>query len=81
MGYFVYLLRCRDDSLYCGYTHDLVARVKWHQAGRASKYTRSRLPVVLVYSETHSTKSRAMTREAEIKSFTRKKKWDLINKR
>ncbi|MBM3282231.1 MAG: GIY-YIG nuclease family protein [Candidatus Diapherotrites archaeon] len=81
MGYFVYFLRCRDDSLYCGYTHDLVERVKLHRVGRASKYTRSRLPIVLVYSEPFSTQSLAMKREAEIKSFTRKKKLDLINKR
>lgn len=78
MPFFVYLLRCGDDSLYCGYTHNLVERVKLHSLGRASKYTRSRLPVVLVYAEKYSSQRKAMRREMEIKTFSRKKKNFLI---
>jgi len=47
---FVYLLRCRDDSLYAGAAKDLAARLRQHRRGRASRYTRSRLPVVLAWS-------------------------------
>ncbi len=62
----VYLLRCSDGSLYTGITNDLPKRLKAHAAGRASKYTRSRLPVRLVYSEPQRSKSAALKREAAI---------------
>ncbi|MCD4740058.1 GIY-YIG nuclease family protein [archaeon] len=78
MRFFVYLLECSDHSYYCGYTKDLVARVKVHNTGKGARYTRSRRPVRLVYSESYSTLSRALKREAEIKSFSRKKKQFLI---
>ena len=51
MGYWVYLLRCGDGSLYTGCTNDLARRLRAHQSGRGAKYTRSRLPVELVYRE------------------------------
>jgi len=72
------MLRCRDGSLYTGYTPDLSRRLQAHNAGTASKYTRSRLPVQLVYHETFFTKSEAMAREAAIKRLTRQQKLRLI---
>lgn len=76
--YFVYILRCADDSLYTGYTKDLNERVGKHQAGKAAKYTRSRLPVRLIYHEELSGKSSAMKREIAIKRLTRVEKEELI---
>jgi putative endonuclease len=74
----VYLLRCSDGSLYTGITNDLPKRLKAHAAGRASKYTRSRLPVKLAYSEPHKTKSAALKREAAIKRLRRAEKEHLL---
>lgn len=76
--FFVYLLGCKDKSLYCGYTTDLKARVKAHNKGKASRYTRVRRPVFLVYSEEFGTKSEAMKREAEIKKMDREEKLGLV---
>jgi predicted GIY-YIG superfamily endonuclease len=73
----VYLLRCRDGSLYTGITNDLPRRLKAHMAGKASRYTRSRLPVRVVYSEPQPTKSCALKREAAIKKLRRDQK-DLL---
>ncbi len=78
MVFYVYLLECRDKSLYCGYAKDLKKRTELHCRGKASKYTRVRRPVKLVFFETAKTKSNAMKREFEIKSFSRKKKLSLI---
>jgi len=78
MPFFTYLLRCSDSKLYCGYTNNVENRVRMHQVGRASKFTRARLPVKLVFVEEHRDKSSAMRREAEIKTFSRKKKLELI---
>ncbi len=77
----VYLLRCRDGSLYTGITNDLPKRLKAHAAGRASKYTRSRLPVRLAYSEPQKSKSAALKREAAIKRLRRAEKDRLVAKR
>lgn len=77
--YYVYILKCNDDSLYTGYTVDLEKRLSNHLKGLASKYTRSRLPVTMVYSEEYSTRSDAMSREALIKRLSRKEKLKLIN--
>ena len=74
----VYLLRCRDGSLYAGITNDLVKRLKAHSAGRASKYTRCRLPVRLAYSEPQKSKSAALKREAAIKRMRRAEKDRLL---
>jgi len=74
----VYLLRCRDGSLYSGITNDLPKRLKAHAAGKASKYTRSRLPVQLVYSESQRSKSAALKREAAIKRLRRAEKDRLV---
>lgn len=74
----VYLLRCSDGSLYTGITNDLPKRLKAHAAGKASKYTRSRLPVKLAYSEKKRTKSAALKREAAIKKLRRAQKERVI---
>ena len=79
MSFLVYLLECRDKILYCGWTNDLKKRTKAHNAGKASKYTRVRRPVRLVFFEESETKSAAMKREAEIKSFSRQQKLALIS--
>lgn len=76
--FYVYLLACNDESLYCGYTNDLDKRVAAHGCGKGAKYTKSRLPVRLVYSERWGSKSEALRREAEIKNMTRKQKLALI---
>ena len=75
MSYFVYLLRCADNTFYCGYTTDLEERVKAHnKTNKAAKYTKSRRPVTLIYSEQHPTLSDALKREYEIKHLSRKEK-------
>jgi len=74
----VYLLRCSDGSLYCGITNDLPKRLKAHAAGKASRYTRSRLPVRLAYTETKRSKSAALKREAAIKKLSRPQKDRLV---
>jgi putative endonuclease len=74
------MLRCRDGSLYTGITNDLPKRLKAHAAGRASRYTRSRLPVRLAYSEPQRSKSAALKREAAIKKLSRKEKLLLVTK-
>ncbi len=76
---FVYLLRCSDNSLYCGWTIDLEKRIEAHNSGRGAKYTKSRRPVELVYSEECESKSAAMKREWFIKhKMTREEKLKLI---
>ncbi|MBT4123876.1 MAG: GIY-YIG nuclease family protein [Candidatus Pacebacteria bacterium] len=76
--WFIYILKCGDGSLYTGSTNDLEARVKKHNSGSGAKYTRSHLPVILVYSEKFSNRSLASKREAEIKKLSRKEKLSLI---
>lgn len=76
----VYLLRCSDGSLYTGITNDLPKRLKAHAAGKASRYTRSRLPVTLAYSESQKSKSAALKREAAIKRLRRAEKDRLVAK-
>lgn len=76
----VYLLRCCDGSLYCGITNDLPKRLKTHAVGKASRYTRSRLPVALAYAEPQRSKSAALKREAAIKKLPRPQKLKLLAK-
>ena len=71
MAWIVYLARCRDGSLYTGITTDPERRLKEHNKGLGSAYTRSRLPVTLVYSEVAGSRSQALRREHAIKSLTR----------
>ena len=75
---YTYLLRCGDGSLYAGWTNDLDRRLRAHRAGRGGRYTRSRLPVELVWYETHETKAAAMRREWEIKQLSRAEKLRLL---
>ena len=75
---YVYLLRCCDDTLYCGWTTDLTTRIDAHNSGKGAKYTRSRRPVELVYYEEYDTKHEAMSREWHIKRMTREEKTELI---
>lgn len=77
--YYTYLLKCADNTLYCGYTVDLDKRLAKHNAGKASKYTRGRLPVELVYWEAFASQHEAMAREYQLKQLTREEKLDLIN--
>ena len=78
MSNYTYILRCSDDTLYCGWTNDLEKRLAAHNAGTAAKYTRTRRPVELVYYEEFETKQEAMSREYHIKKLTREEKLDLI---
>jgi putative endonuclease len=73
-----YILRCADDTLYCGITNDLEKRLAAHNAGTASKYTRARGPVKLVFAEDCADRSAASKRESAIKNLTREKKIVLI---
>ncbi|NLL55756.1 MAG: GIY-YIG nuclease family protein [Clostridiales bacterium] len=77
--YFVYLLRCADDTLYCGYTDNLINRLQCHNAKKGAKYTKSRLPVTLAYFERQNSKSDALKREHAIKKMSRQEKLALIN--
>jgi len=77
--WYVYLLECSDGTIYCGISPDPETRVKIHNAGKGAKYTRSRLPVMLVYHEPCGSKSSALKREIEIKKRARKYKLKLIN--
>ena len=79
--YYLYLLRCSDNSLYCGQTKDLQRRINEHNGDNSkSKYTRSRRPVELVYFEKYRTISKALKREFEIKKMSKAKKEMLAKK-
>ena len=75
---YTYILKCADGSLYCGWTNNLGKRLSAHNAGTASKYTRTRRPVELAYFEQFETKQEAMSREYHIKRLTREEKLKLI---
>ena len=75
---YTYILRCKDNSLYTGWTNDLDKRLEAHNSGRGAKYTKTRLPVELVYYEEFETKEDAMRREYAIKQLTKKAKEQLI---
>ena len=77
---YTYILKCADDTLYCGWTNNLEKRVKNHNEGKGAKYTRSRLPVELVYYEEFETPNEAQKREYQIKHLTREEKLELIKK-
>ena len=74
----VYLLRCRDGSLYCGWTTDLERRLAAHRAGRASRYTASRLPVALALAQPVADRGAARREEARVKQLTRAQKLALV---
>lgn len=75
---YVYILRCADNTLYCGWTNDLDARIATHNSGKGAKYTRARLPVELVYFEEYDDKHEAMSREWHIKRMSKADKMKLI---
>lgn len=77
--WYVYLLRCADGSLYTGIARDVGRRCRQHNAGTASRYTRGRLPVEVVYEEAQGSRSLALRREAAIKALTRRQKAALID--
>lgn len=79
MPHYAYIARCADGSLYVGTCVDLDAREALHNAGKASKYTRSRLPVQFVYHEEHPTLSAVRRREAALKKLSREQKLALLN--
>ena len=74
----LYILRCGDGTLYTGIAVDVQARMQMHRSGKGAKYTRSRLPVELVWWEEHPTKEAAMSREWQVKHLTREQKLALI---
>lgn len=74
----VYILRCKDGSLYTGYTNNLEHRLNMHESGKGAKYTRGRGPFKVVYIETFSAKEEAMKKEYQIKQLSRKDKQLLI---
>ena len=71
VGWYVYIVRCADRTLYTGVAKDLLSRIAAHNDGRGAKYTRQRLPVKLVYSETAADRGAAQRREYEIRQLTR----------
>lgn len=80
MTWWVYLVRCRDGSLYCGATNDLPRRVERHNAGTGARYTRSRRPVVLVFRRRCADRSAALRAEAALKRSSRPEKLALVEK-
>ena len=78
---YTYIVRCKDGSLYTGWTNDIEKRIKAHNEGKGAKYTKSRRPVKLVYYEEFQTKEEAMNREYAIKHMRRKEKEKIIGDR
>jgi len=78
--YYFYIVRCSDDSLYCGQTNNLIRRIREHNSSdtKSAKFTKSRRPVRLVYSENFSTPQLAMKREWQVKKWTKAKKEALV---
>ena len=77
---YTYILKCKDNTLYTGWTNNLEKRIASHNQGTGAKYTRNRRPVELVYYEAFDTKEAAMRREYEIKQMSRNQKIALIDK-
>ncbi len=78
MSFWVYILRCADNSYYTGHTDNLEARINKHKAGEFGGYTSTRLPVDLVFSEEFPTRDDALNRERQIKGWSRQKKEALM---
>ena len=75
--WYLYLVRCADDTIYTGISIDVSARVTKHNSGKGAKYTSTRLPVRLIYSESHPDRISAMKKELKVKKWSRKMKEDL----
>lgn len=80
MGWYVYIVKCSDDSLYTGISNDIDARVAAHNLGKGAKYTGARRPVALVYSEAVADRSAALRRELQIKSLKAAAKRALVSR-
>lgn len=78
--WFVYILRCGDGTLYTGITNDLKRREAQHNSGVASRYTRSRRPVKIIYQEACGSRSAALKKEYAVKSLSRKGKEEYIDR-
>ena len=78
--WYLYILRCKDGSLYTGITTDMEKRLEAHRSGKGAKYTRGRAPLELVYTEECGEHSTALRRELEIKTLSREEKLKLIEK-
>ncbi|UWG98126.1 GIY-YIG nuclease family protein [Dehalobacter sp. DCM] len=78
--FYVYIVECKDGTLYTGWTVDIADRLQKHNQGKGAKYTRSRYPVVLKYLEQAASKSEACQREYRIKQLSREQKNQLIEK-
>ena len=80
MAYYFYVLRCADDSLYCGITTDLKKRLQEHNSinSKGAKYTRAKRPVFLIYAEKYKDRSTATKRESEVKKWPKTKKEALV---
>ncbi|MGB7054421.1 MAG: GIY-YIG nuclease family protein [bacterium] len=78
--WYVYILKCRNNALYTGITNNIGRRLKEHNSGKGGSYTKSQLPVSLVYSESHGSKSEALKREIQLKGWTKRKKQALIER-
>lgn len=76
--HFVYMLKCKDNTLYTGYTTDVAHRLMVHESGKGAKYTRGRGPFELVYLETLASKGDALRREMQIKKLPREAKLSLV---
>ena len=76
--WFVYIIKCKDGSLYTGSTNDLEKRFEKHKSGKGGRYTRSHIPEEIVFSEKYDNKIIALKREREVKNMTRNKKLKLI---
>lgn len=79
MSWVCYLLRCADDTLYCGISNDMEKRLAAHNSGEGAKYTRGRIPVSVVYRESCADKSAALKREIQIKRLSRSAKQALLH--
>ena len=79
MDWKVYIVKCSDKTFYTGITNNIKLRLETHNSGKGAKYTKNRLPVILVYLERVDDKSNALKREMEIKKLNRSQKINLIN--
>ena len=77
--YYVYILLTEKDTLYCGYTDDVLKRFEKHKQGLAAKYTRANKPIKIVYTKEFNSKSEAMKEESRIKKLSKVEKLELIN--
>lgn len=78
--HYVYIIECRDGTLYTGYTVNVEKRINAHNSGKGAKYTKGRIPVILKYYEEFENKNDALKREISIKNLTKRKKIELIKK-